>query len=168
MLRTALILALLSPSGVSFAADDAPAGADPDAAKVEFFEKKIRPVLVDNCYKCHSADAKKDNKLKGGLLLDSKAGWEKGGDTGAAIVPGKPGEGPRRKSLQHGGEVKRPRKGKLRDGVTKASEKGTAEGAIPPRGDASTKPAAIETEKGKQFWSFGPPKKPPVPVSRET
>src|SRR5579863_705709 len=55
--------------------------------QLDFFEKKVRPVFVDNCYKCHSQDAE---KIKGGLLLDSRAGVLKGGDTGPAIVPGNP------------------------------------------------------------------------------
>src|SRR5690242_9412106 len=59
--------------------------AEPTAGGIEFFEKKIRPVLVDNCYKCHSAGAE---KVKGGLLLDTRDGVLKGGDTGPAIVPG--------------------------------------------------------------------------------
>src|SRR5690349_18813848 len=59
-----------------FAADLAPEG-------VEFFEKKIRPVLVECCYKCHSAQA---GKLKGGLRLDSREGMLKGGDTSPAII----------------------------------------------------------------------------------
>src|SRR5678815_2174503 len=50
---------------------------------VEFFEKKIRPVLVAECYECHGAE-----KQKGGLRLDWRDGWQKGGDSGAAIVPG--------------------------------------------------------------------------------
>ena len=53
----------------------------------EFFERKVRPVLVEHCYECHSAGAK---KIKGGLMLDSRAGVIKGGDTGAAITPGDP------------------------------------------------------------------------------
>ena len=62
-----------------------------DPAGIAFFEQKIRPVLVEHCYECHSAKAK---KLKGGLYLDSKAGWQKGGDAGVpTIVPGKPDEG---------------------------------------------------------------------------
>src|SRR5438874_7006851 len=61
--------------------------ADPTPEQLEFFEKKIRPVLADNCYSCHSAKAE---KLKGGLLLDTKAGVLKGGDTGPALVPGNP------------------------------------------------------------------------------
>ena len=46
--------------------------AESDAKGLQFFEEKIRPVLVDNCYKCHSADAEKVGKLKGGLLLDTR------------------------------------------------------------------------------------------------
>src|SRR3954469_23154765 len=51
----------------------------------EFFEAKIRPVLAAECYECHNA-----KKTKGGLRLDYRAGWQKGGDTGEAIVPGDP------------------------------------------------------------------------------
>src|SRR5437867_10391038 len=58
-----------------------------DAAGVEFFEKEIRPVLVERCYECHSSQAK---KLKGGLRLDSREGLRKGGDSGPVIVPGEP------------------------------------------------------------------------------
>src|SRR5262245_23751617 len=63
------------------------ASGDGDAAAVEFFEKKIRPVLVDRCYSCHSAKAE---KLKGALRVDSRAGLLQGGSQGAAIRPGDP------------------------------------------------------------------------------
>src|SRR5437016_2593282 len=53
----------------------------------EFFEKKIRPLLVEQCYKCHSTHAE---KLKGGLLLDTRAGIDKGGDNGAVLMRGEP------------------------------------------------------------------------------
>src|SRR5450432_4040952 len=56
-------------------------------AQSDFFENKIRPILANNCYKCHSQQAV---KIKGGLLLDTRDGWMKGGDTGPAIVPGDP------------------------------------------------------------------------------
>src|SRR5947209_17711628 len=51
-----------------------------------FFESKVRPILVERCYECHSAE----KKVKGGLRLDVREGWEKGGDTGPSIEPGKP------------------------------------------------------------------------------
>jgi mono/diheme cytochrome c family protein len=68
---------------ISFAAR----AADPTPAQLQFFENRIRPVLSENCYKCHSSQAE---KVKGGLLLDSRDGISKGGDTGPAIVPGDP------------------------------------------------------------------------------
>ncbi|MBL9198951.1 MAG: DUF1549 domain-containing protein, partial [Opitutaceae bacterium] len=64
------------------------AAAAADSAGLAFFEQKIRPVLAEHCYECHSERA---TKLKGGLLLDTKAGWQKGGDSGEpALIPGKP------------------------------------------------------------------------------
>ncbi len=68
--------------GQAMAADSNPKG-------IEFFEKNIRPVLANNCYQCHSADAR---NLKGGLFLDSKQGILNGGDSGPVIVPGNPSE----------------------------------------------------------------------------
>src|SRR4051812_12681751 len=62
------------------------AAADSLSEDATFFETKIRPLLADRCYDCHSAG----KKQKGGLLLDSKSGWEHGGDSGPAILPRKP------------------------------------------------------------------------------
>src|SRR5262249_14801084 len=64
-----------------------PPSARPDRAAFEFFETRIRPVLVEHCYECHSVQAKKP---KGGLRLDSRDGLRKGGDSGPAVVLGKP------------------------------------------------------------------------------
>ncbi len=60
---------------------------EPDRGGGEFFEKKIRPLFAEHCYKCHSKDAE---KIKGGLLLDTREGLLKGGDTGPAIIAGDP------------------------------------------------------------------------------
>ena len=57
--------------------------------QIEFFESHVRPVLVEHCYDCHSTDAK---EVEAGLLLDSRQGLLDGGDSGAAIVVGKPAE----------------------------------------------------------------------------
>src|SRR4051794_18690510 len=65
------------------------ASAPDEKAGLEFFEKAIRPVLADKCYKCHSAEAQ---KVKGGLLLDTREGIRDGGDSGHAVMPGNPGE----------------------------------------------------------------------------
>ena len=61
--------------------------SDPSDAGVEFFEKKIRPILAEYCHKCHSHKAE---KLKAGLYLDSRDGFLKGGDTGVAVALGEP------------------------------------------------------------------------------
>src|SRR4051794_22904430 len=61
---------------------------DSVAQKLAFFESKVRPVLVENCYVCHSAEAKAKGKLKGGLYVDTRAGLLSGGDTGPAIITG--------------------------------------------------------------------------------
>ncbi len=76
-----LALALAPAAG---AADSAPPRGD--AAATEFFEKKVRPVLVDNCYNCHSANT----NAKGGLRVDDRNGLVQGGDRGPAVVPGHP------------------------------------------------------------------------------
>src|SRR4051794_21142334 len=81
-------------------------GAGPEGAA--FFEQRIRPVLVKECYACHSAEAK---KVKGGLRLDSRAGVLKGGDSGPAVVPGKPEESPLLEAVRHEG-IAMPPKGK--------------------------------------------------------
>src|SRR5438067_1784665 len=61
------------------------ASAEPDAVAIEFFERSVRPLLVKRCYECHSA-----GDANGGLALDSRDGVLKGGDSGAAIIPGDP------------------------------------------------------------------------------
>jgi len=72
---------------ISVLAGPAIAAAVADSSGQDFFEKKIRPVLTAECYRCHSNQA---SKLKGGLSLDSREGMLTGGDTGAAITPGDP------------------------------------------------------------------------------
>src|SRR5687768_1810043 len=88
-LTATLVLALCALAGPSLRAADAlPPPTDP--AAIEFFEKKVRPVLADNCFSCHSDTAK---KLKGKLKLDSREGILKGGESESpAAVPGKPEE----------------------------------------------------------------------------
>src|SRR5690348_4542694 len=63
--------------------------APPTAEDLEFFEKRVRPVLVEYCFECHAGGEK---ATKGGLRLDAREGWAAGGDSGPAIVPGKPDE----------------------------------------------------------------------------
>ena len=81
--RTVPITSLILLLQVTVLAADEPS-AD-QVARLEFFEKKIRPVLVLHCYECHSVLSKEP---KGELLLDSRPGMQKGGESGPAVVPG--------------------------------------------------------------------------------
>ena len=81
------------------------------AADLEFFEKRVRPILVEQCYKCHSAKSK---KLKGGLRLDYRAGVLKGGDSGPAVQPGKPDMSRLVEAINYGNiDLEMPPSGKL-------------------------------------------------------
>ncbi len=105
-------------SVVFFLACTVPAVAQEKAIapeQLEFFEKKIRPVLVEHCYECHSTKAK---KVKAGLLLDSRAGILEGGDNGPAIVPGHPDKSRLIEAIRYTNvDLKMPKKGKLADAV---------------------------------------------------
>src|SRR5437762_3551606 len=81
-----------------------------DDAGVEFFEKHVRPILVARCYECHSD---KTAKPKGGLRLDSRAATLRGGDTGPAIVPGKPKESLLIDAINYGELYQMPPKSRL-------------------------------------------------------
>ncbi|MGH7135616.1 MAG: DUF1549 domain-containing protein, partial [Pirellulales bacterium] len=140
-----------------------------EAAGIELFEKKIRPVLVSECYQCHSTDAAAQKKLKGGLLLDSRDAARKGGESGPAVVPGKPDESLLVKALRHE-DFEMPPKGKLPDAVIADFVKWIELGAPDPR----TSPAIavgrqIDIDAGRQFWSLKrfEPIMPPDAANRE-
>src|SRR6059058_3133672 len=93
------------------------AAPPPDPKGVKFFEDKIRPVLVQSCYPCHSRDAQKAKKLRGGLYLDTRDGLRKGGDNGPALDLAQPGQSRLLQALRHQGDLKMPPKVKLPDAV---------------------------------------------------
>jgi mono/diheme cytochrome c family protein len=140
-------LAIILLGGSSLSASD-PAGNS-------FFEQKVRPVLVEHCYSCHSAEAK---KLKGGLYLDSKAGWEKGGDSGGPVIlPGRPEESLLVRSIRHleADLEMPPKKPKLPDAVIADFVAWVKMGAPDPR-DA----VKLEAKRGdKSWWSLQPLRK---------
>jgi hypothetical protein len=79
------------------------------------FEEKVRPVLVERCYPCHSVEA---GKSKGGLMLDSRQAVRDGGDSGPAVVPGKPDESLLLRAIEHANDIEpMPPKAKLPDPV---------------------------------------------------
>jgi hypothetical protein len=127
---------------------------------VDFFERKIRPVLAEHCYACHSQTAKKQ---RAGLLLDSSAGVRKGGDSGAAIVPGKPEESLLIKAVRYASEeLRMPPKGKLPDAVIADLEHWVKLGAPDPRG-AGAKPVGIDFDAARKHWAYQPLRPPSLP-----
>jgi hypothetical protein len=153
-------------------APTAPApAASPSPAQLEFFEKSIRPLLVERCYKCHSANSE---KLKGGLMLDTRAGLLKGGDTGPAIVPGDPEKSVLIKAVRYVDEdLQMPPKHRLEAEQIKALEQWVKMGAPDPRvagaaaapavADATTMPP-FDVSEARKFWCFQPVKDPAPPA----
>jgi hypothetical protein len=127
-------------------------GRAQDPAGIAFFEQKIRPALVEHCYECHSAAAK---KLKGNLYLDSQAGWRKGGDSGAmVIVPGHPESSLLLRTIQHLEEDMKmpPKKPKLPDAVIADFIAWVKMGAPDPRDGGK-----VEAKRAdKSWWSLQP------------
>ncbi|MFT4546349.1 MAG: hypothetical protein ACI9UA_004414 [Pseudoalteromonas tetraodonis] len=131
----------------------------PTAQQLEFFENKIRPVLADRCYKCHAADSE---KLRGELLLDSRPGWEQGGESGAVIVPGHPEKSLLITALRYTEGLEMPPKSKLADPVIADFIEWIEMGAPDPRLEMKTRAAKaddpFDLEERKKIWSLQPVK----------
>ena len=152
-LLLAIVLAFASLLSMAPAKAADPAGsAAPDG--LAFFEQKIRPVLVQQCYECHSAESK---ALKGGLLVDSKAGLLSGGDSGPSIVPGNADESLLLAAIKYDG-LEMPPKGKLPPQVIADFERWIKMGAPDPRSGKAVVKGKIDIEAGRQFWAYQLPK----------
>ncbi|HAD61552.1 MAG TPA: hypothetical protein DCG12_20120 [Planctomycetaceae bacterium] len=128
--------------------------ADDTTEQQRFFEAKIRPVLVEHCYKCHSADSK---KVEGGLLLDTAAGSRAGGESGPAVVPGKPNESLLLDAVRYQ-SFEMPPNQQLPESIVADLEKWIRDGAHDPRsGEHSITEDEIDIEAGRKFWAFQPP-----------
>ncbi len=129
----------------------------PASQDVQFFEAKVRPVLVQHCYKCHSAEAK---ELKGDLLLDTRAGIQRGGESGLVIKPGEPDASPLVKAIRYQDkDLKMPPEGRLSDEAIADLETWIRKGAPDPREGEAKRPIAganIDLDAARQFWSFQP------------
>jgi hypothetical protein len=151
-----LIFTFASVFGIGLpraSATDSHEKADPRG--IEFFEAKIRPVLVERCYSCHSADAK---ALRGGLLLDTKQGVLSGGDSGPSIEPGKPDDSLLIQALKFE-SFEMPPSGKLPAQVISDFEQWVRIGAPDPRvasAGAAVAKKGIDLDAGRKFWSFRP------------
>jgi len=143
--------------------------AEESPDKVDFFEKKVRPILSSRCYECHS----NEKKIKGGLALDSKPGWVKGGDTGPAIVPGKPDDSLFMNAVNWvERDLQMPPKKKLPPEEIAILEKWIQMGAPDPRtdlpGGSAKKATAMSVADGKKFWAYAPQPKAEVPSVKNT
>ncbi len=159
-----LAAAIALPAVVSLRA----AAPETDRAGVEFFEKKIRPVFVEHCYQCHSQDAE---KVKGGLLLDTRDGLLKGGDTGPAIATGDPEKSLLIKAVRYTEEdlAMPPRKngGRLSDEQIADLEAWVKMGAPDPRTSAAVVtqgPPLSDPDKVRNHWAFKPIRHPFAPA----
>ena len=120
-----------------------------------FFEAKIRPVLATQCGKCHASTAE---KLRGGLRIDSREGLRTGGDSGPAIVPGKPDESLLIQAIRYRDEeLKMPPKARLSDAVVADFETWVKMGAPDPRTGPAAVAArpAVDLEKGRSSGRSG-------------
>jgi cytochrome c553 len=154
----AAMAALASP----LAAAIAPAPAALSAADLQFFETRVRPILVDRCYKCHSHDA---DKIKGGLMLDTREGMLHGGDTGPAIAPGKPEDSLLVDAISYkDADLQMPPKGeRLTDEQVADLTEWIRRGAPDPRSLVTKGSSPAYGGVGRDHWSFLPVKKPAVP-----
>jgi hypothetical protein len=142
-------------------------GADTAEASA-FFEKKIRPVLIKHCHECHSGKAATAGELGGGLQLDNRAGIRQGGDSGAAVVPGKPGQSLLLAALRHErGLEMPPQSDPLPDAVIADFEKWIADGATDPR-DGKPASVGVDFEAARKHWSLQPVVDPALPTLAET
>ena len=155
-------IAFIGGMAIDSHAEDA-AVARPTPAAIEFFEKSVRPILVQHCYECHSAD-----DANGGLALDSRAGLLHGGDSGAAVVPGDPEQSRIIEAVRYKNpDLQMPPANRLAAAEIATLEKWIRLGAPDPREAAqaavSTAPTGMSIADGRQFWSFQPVANPPEP-----
>ncbi|MEN8864384.1 MAG: PSD1 and planctomycete cytochrome C domain-containing protein [Akkermansiaceae bacterium] len=148
--------------GITFAVGTE--AAPPTAEELEFFENKVRPLLADKCYRCHSVKAEEKGKLKAGLFLDSRNGHLKGGDSGSALTPGHPEKSFIVEAVNYRNEdMEMPPKGKLSDAQIKIFADWVAMGAPWTGADSSSgivPEAPAEAYDWDHFrrehWSFKP------------
>ncbi len=165
-----LCFCALAFAGVGSAAPAANTQRAPTTDELAFFERRIRPVLIEKCYSCHSATAE---KLKGGLLLDTRAGTRQGGDTGHAVVPGDLKQSLLLKAIRYTDkdlQMPPPKNGgQLPAEVIADFEKWILLGAPDPRdGQAPPPRRSIDLAKGREHWAFQAPKKFPPPATKDT
>ncbi|MST00365.1 MAG: DUF1553 domain-containing protein [Pedosphaera sp.] len=158
--RATLLLGLFLPLALC--------AAEPSSEGLEFFEKKIRPILAEQCFECHSAE----KKVKGGLRLDSRDGWAKGGESGPAIVPGDLDKSRLIRAVRYADpDLQMPPKRKLAPDQIAALERWVKLGAPDPRAAVAPvvgKKTGMTVEEGRKFWAYQPVKSTAAPSVKDT
>ncbi|MFP6648812.1 MAG: c-type cytochrome domain-containing protein, partial [Pirellulaceae bacterium] len=143
------------------------AGEEPTTEQLKFFETRIRPLLVERCYECHSGDV---DEVESKFQIDSRAGILRGGIHGPAAIPGMPEKSLLIFAVNHAVQIDMPPKFKLptreiadltawvKMGLPWPDSEATA--AIPKPGQET---AQEITDEDRQFWSFLPPRLPDLP-----
>ena len=141
----------------------APAAQPLSVSDLQFFEARIRPVLADRCYKCHSRLA---DKIKGGFMLDTREGMLHGGDTGPAIVPGKPEDSLIIDAISYKDpDLQMPPKGeRLTDQQVADITQWIRMGAPDPRSLVAKGSSPAYGGVGRDHWSFLPVRSQAVPA----
>lgn len=149
-------------------AETAQAEVQANAAQIEFFEKQVRPLFAQHCYECHSVEAK---KLQAGLLMDSRAGLMRGGDSGEAVDPGNPDASLMIESVRYE-SYEMPPKGKLPAKDIQTLERWVAMGAPWPKEAAPTAdkngPEFDLQQRKSEHWVWQPIRAPEVPDVADT
>jgi hypothetical protein len=136
------------------------------AADTAFFDSKVLPILRNRCFECHSHGT----KIKGGLALDSRSGWEEGGDNGPAVKPGELEASLLVKAIRYvDSELEMPPKAKLPASEIAILEEWVKSGAPDPRtaGSARVK-KGIDLVEGRKFWAFLPVRDSSPPLVTDT
>jgi mono/diheme cytochrome c family protein len=135
------------------------------AQDVEFFEKKIRPILVEYCYECHSAQAK---KLKGNLHLDTKEKMLRGGDSGPAVVPGDPDSSLLIRAVRYlNSDLQMPPKNRLSEAQVADLVAWVRAGAPDPRSGGvitAQQQSGWDYEALRKQWQYHNPQDPQIPT----
>ena len=156
MLTTRSLL-MLAGLGLLWGIPRCACAAEPDPAAVEFFEKSVRPLLVEHCQACHG-----EQKQRGGLRLDTLEFTLKGTDNGPGLVAGKPDESRIIQAIRYDGEVQMPPKEKLPQAAIDILTEWVKQGAVWPA--TPEKPASEVAGAAQPHWAFQPIQNPPVPV----
>lgn len=140
--------------------------SQPSAADLDFFEKKVRPILVQRCYECHSTES---GKTRGSLAMDSKAALLQGGDNGPGLVAGDPEKSLIIEAIRYTNrDMQMPPKSALPGEEVKILEEWVKRGAPDPRTQVVAHgPQKIDLNKGRQHWAFKPVAKTTPPVAKQ-